>query len=366
MGKGRNHKVPVLTLILISACLIVAFLVFLQPQLLDSLAFQPQNPDLIMVLACLFVHVNVIHLLGNLVFLAAVGPILEFSKGPLKTGIVYLVSGISGVLFYWLISSRNPNALPLVGASGAISGVVAFCAVRYMRTKVPIFVNLAVPVGLLAVIWLGLQIGGAFLQIGDVNAADSGFWPHLGGILAGLILSAIMGANSDAKREFGHAVLDQMNERGPSASLAAAKQHLANHPDDPKALWQKARAEIDLDQNEEASATLLKLLDLEPLGKKPDVISQLQKLGSLSQLSVSDRLKLADTFKADHTTEAKIVLQSIISEPKSERTPDAIIGLIELSITENPQETEKLKTLLLTEFELHPATEFARKKGLIK
>lgn len=364
MANRRIQRIPILTLFLIFANLFVAFAVFIQPQLLDTLAFNPQEPSLVNALTCLFVHVNVVHLLGNLIFLAAAGPIVEFSKGSWKTALVYLLSGICGVIAYWTLAGRSVAPLPLVGASAAIAGCVAFSAVRYMRTKVPVFVNVAIPVGVLALAWLALQIVGAFVRIGDVTAADSGFWPHLGGILGGLILAAILGADTDAKRAFGHSVLDKMNERGPAASLAAAKQHLVNHPNDIKALWQQADAEIDLGENN-ASVTLLKLLTLESSANRAQVIKSLQKIRKLHLINSAERLKFADELLPTNPSMGEILIRSIVDQESDDRKPEAILALVELIKDQRPEEAQLLASRLSRDFELHPATQAAKSKGLL-
>lgn len=365
MNGQSAQRVPWVTLVLIVANLAMAFGVFLRPELLDRLAFAPQTPSPIAALTCLFVHVNVVHLLGNLVFLAAVGPILEFSKGPMRYSAVYVIGGLGGVLAYWLIAGRSVAPLPLVGASGAIAACVAFCAVRFIRTKVPVFVGFALPVGVLAALWIVLQAGGALVRLGDIGAADSGFWPHLGGILVGLLLAAVMGAGTDAKRAFGHHVLDKMNERGAGASLAAAKQHLAQHPGDLKALWQKAGAEIDLGDTKEAGATLMFLLARETREGQARALTQLIEIHQVGQMLGAERLKWADEFRGTNPSLSESLYRSIVSEPFEVRKPDALLALAELMFESRPEEARDFAEVLVRDYELHPATDSARAKGLL-
>lgn len=360
----RKQRVPWLTLALILANLGVAVAIFLNPDLIDHVAFFPRDPNSFQALTCLFAHVNLVHLLGNLVFLAAVGPIVEFAKGPLRFLMVYLAAGLVGVIGFWIYANAARTQVPLVGASGAISGCVAFCAVRFSRTRVPIFVNIAVPVWTLAAIWLLLQIGGAIIKIGDVGSADPGFWPHLAGFLAGLVMSALLGANTDAKVEFGHQVLDRMNDRGPSAALAAANLHLKSHPHDLKAWWQKVDAEIDLDELDDAAESLKTLFQTHPQTEQSKILETLSKINRLDVIPPMDRLKSADVLVADDPALAEILYRSVADKPDDPRRPEALLALVELIQVRKPEESKLLAQTLVTQYELHPAAESARAKGL--
>ena len=362
----KLQRVPWLTLTLILVNLGVAVYTLFNPDAIIALAFDAHNPQVLAAFTSLFVHSNVIHLLGNLVFLAAVGPIIEFAKGSFKLSLIYLASGLLGIVGFWVYAIASKNTLPVVGASGAISGCVAFCAIRFLRTKVPIFVNVALPVGLLAGIWVLLQAIGAIIRIGDVGSADSGFWPHLGGFLGGLLMAALLGANTDAKKEFGHTVLDRMNDRGPSAALAAAKLHLERHPKDLKAWWQKIEAEIDLHELDAAANSLKELSSLLPDSETNRVIEKLSRIGKLNVFTATERLKIAERLVATEPRLAEDLYRSVARENEEPRRPEAILALIELINLEKPDESRTLAQTLLSQFELHPATESARAKGFLE
>ena len=86
-----------MTLVLVAANLAVAFFAPFSP-MMANFAFDPFKPNLLSALTCLFLHdpSNILHLLGNMVFLAAVGPLVESSLGPTKFLVVYLVGGLAG------------------------------------------------------------------------------------------------------------------------------------------------------------------------------------------------------------------------------------------------------------------------------
>lgn len=78
-------RIPVVTLLLIALQMGAAFAVFLRPELVENLGFRPAEPWGLPLLASILLHANLFHLLGNMLFLAAVGPPLEFAIGPLRT-----------------------------------------------------------------------------------------------------------------------------------------------------------------------------------------------------------------------------------------------------------------------------------------
>ena len=361
-----NHKVPWLTLVLIGLNLVSAFVVLFRPDVLDLFAFNPQKPNPLHALTSLALHVNEVHLLGNLIFLAAVGPVVEFAKGPLKFAIIYLFSGFLGVLAFWIFANAAGSTSPLVGASGAIAGCVGYCAIRFLRTKVAVFVNVAIPVGLIVGLWVALQAGGAMFESLASQTVDSGYWPHLGGFLGGLLMAGIFGADKDAKKEFGHAVLDKMNERGPAAALTAANQHLQSHPKDQKAWWQKIQAEIDLHELDAAGQSLQKLYELTHQTDDLTVLEKMAEIGKLSLLDPILRLKKADALAPTNPELAEKIYRSLILQPDETRKPEAILALALLLKDSRPAESKTLAESLVSQFELHPATESAKAKGLVE
>ena len=72
-----TRRVPVLTLLLIAANMVAAFALFVYPDFAVELGFRPNHPSLVGAITGLFLHANLFHLLGNMVFLAAVGAAVE-------------------------------------------------------------------------------------------------------------------------------------------------------------------------------------------------------------------------------------------------------------------------------------------------
>ncbi len=140
-----------------------------------------------------FIHIGVLHLVLNSYALWIVGQQVERLYGSARFITLYVLMGISGVAASYLFS---PNALS-AGASGAIFGlfgVLLVFGIRHRHT-VPRFLSRAIRVGILPVIGINLVIG--FLIPVIDNAA------HIGGLIAGITLAAIVGFENPGSRTPG-------------------------------------------------------------------------------------------------------------------------------------------------------------------
>ncbi|MBS1713555.1 MAG: rhomboid family intramembrane serine protease [Armatimonadetes bacterium] len=351
---------PWVTLILIGLNFVVSLLATLDPNLRLELAFEPGRPSLFTALASLFLHANTLHLLGNMVFLAAVGPRVESVAGRTAYGLIYVIGGAAGVLAHWVVS-RAVGGTPLMGASGAIASCAGYCAVRFMSRRVPLAPKLSVTVGTVTLVWVALQAIGAFVKVGEQHSGGPAFWTHLVGFGAGLLLSLLFRAPQQARRQFGHDVLEQMTERGPAALAQAAERHLAEHPDDTKALNDLASAANQMGDREQESGALLRLLDLLPTPSQPNVLERLEACGALGALPAVRRLKLAETHKATRPDVSKRLSYSI--DESDPLRPEALLALATL---EEGEGRDAVTAELRERFALHPATEIARQKGLLR
>lgn len=141
-----------------------------------------------------FLHGGWIHLLTNMWFLAVFGPNMEKAWGPLRFLIYYLLAGAAAV-FAQLLFTSSPE-LPMLGASGAIAGVLGAYFVYFphhrITTLVPLgFIPLfiAIPAGIVLIYWFGLQLV-AGLYGDNLVSGGVAFFAHIGGFLAGVILAA--------------------------------------------------------------------------------------------------------------------------------------------------------------------------------
>lgn len=139
-----------------------------------------------------FLHAGWMHLISNMLFLWVFADNVEDAFGHVAFAMFYLVCGVFGGLTHIAIS---PGSLsPLVGASGAVSGVLGAYFLLYPKSRVIVVFNFLIPLRLSA-LWV---LGGWFLlQVASVfMAADSdvgvAFWAHIGGFVAGLALTWLL------------------------------------------------------------------------------------------------------------------------------------------------------------------------------
>jgi len=137
----------------------------------------------------MFMHGGWFHLIGNLWFLFVFGDNVEDSMGRIKFFIFYILCGLTAAGIQLL---SNPNsAVPMVGASGAISGVLGAYAVLYPKARVHMLIILVifidviiVPAYIMLGYWFFLQLLGALPTLGS-DQGGVAFWAHVGGFAAG-------------------------------------------------------------------------------------------------------------------------------------------------------------------------------------
>ena len=140
----------------------------------------------------MFLHGGWFHLIANMWFLWIFGNNVEDSMGHARFLLFYLLCGLAAAA---LQIATDPNsAIPMVGASGAIGGVMGAYVVLYPRVRVHLLfflgffvTTMAVPAGFMLVYWLLLQLVGGFGSIGS-SGGGTAFWAHVGGFLAGAAL----------------------------------------------------------------------------------------------------------------------------------------------------------------------------------
>ena len=154
----------------------------------DHIFYAEQNlPDsLTRLFTLMLIHANFIHIAFNLFALAYLGVYAERAIGITRYVLVYVASGILAALFHGAIASyflHNGNVV-LIGASGAISGIFGIAAVAGNRS---------------AYYWLFLQI--IFAVIGSVSALPIAFTAHVGGFIAGVVMTKVLVSLDREKRK---------------------------------------------------------------------------------------------------------------------------------------------------------------------
>jgi membrane associated rhomboid family serine protease len=137
-------------------------------------------------LTYMFMHGNIMHLIGNMLFLWVFGDNVEDAMGHVRFLVFYIVCGITGALFHAALLPSSE--IPLIGASGAVAGVITAYLILYPRVQVWIlvfrFLPLKLPVFLVLGSWILLQFAMPFLGGGG----QISWYAHVGGIIAGAAL----------------------------------------------------------------------------------------------------------------------------------------------------------------------------------
>lgn len=140
----------------------------------------------------MFLHGGWMHLLGNMLFLYIFGDNLEDEMGHLRFALFYLLSGLAAALLQFL--SAPLSDVPMVGASGAIAGVMGGYLLLFPKARVDVLLIIViffrifpVPAWIVLGVWFALQVFN-----GAVTPTDGGgvaYWAHAGGFVAGLVLA---------------------------------------------------------------------------------------------------------------------------------------------------------------------------------
>jgi membrane associated rhomboid family serine protease len=161
------------------------------------------------VLTSMFLHGSWMHLLGNMWFLWLFGNNIEDSMTRPRFLAFYLVGGLAAALFQVV---ANPNSIvPMVGASGAISGVMGAYLVLYPRVRVFTLVPLgffmttmALPAWAMLLYWAFIQLVSGVGSIGGGAQGGVAFWAHLGGFIAGVALVKLFERHDHVRSRQAH------------------------------------------------------------------------------------------------------------------------------------------------------------------
>jgi len=198
-----NRPAPIVTYTLIGLnCFIYLwdrqFHILGQPVVFTDLQMRPSDLvaalhggdgfAVVTVFTSMFLHQNLLHLIGNMLFLITFGHGVEVALGPMRFALYYLFWGIVAAATHTFV---NPTSLaPTLGASGAIGGVLGCYFLLFPGHKIEVLIPFVfVPVVTSAWVLLGLW----FLWQIAVPQQGVANWAHVGGFMAGMVTVLIMG-----------------------------------------------------------------------------------------------------------------------------------------------------------------------------
>jgi len=147
--------------------------------------------DLYTLVTSLFLHAGWMHLAGNMLFLWIFGDNLEDMLGHAAFALFYLASGLGADLAHW--AADPGSAVPTVGASGAIAGVMGGYLLLFPKARIDILLILiiffkvfSVPAWLMLGLWFAFQVVNGYGT--DITGGGVAYWAHAGGFVLGFLL----------------------------------------------------------------------------------------------------------------------------------------------------------------------------------
>lgn len=226
ISQTAPQRRPVVTITLLLLNFIIFILLITDPQLLVPGATSTEEAQIELsmipiniinglkpwtVITAMFIHADWAHIIGNMLFLGIFGGPVESAMGRKRFIVFYLLGGLAADLFHilsitvipreLLISGSrfilNPWVTPTLGASGAISAVLAAYLVYYPRSRItmiyPIWiipVILVLPAWAYILLWFTLQLVMGLISLLGLFSSVA-YWAHIGGFLAGMAMAPI-------------------------------------------------------------------------------------------------------------------------------------------------------------------------------
>ncbi len=153
-------------------------------------------PEPLTLLTYMFLHdnSNYLHITGNMLFLWVFGDNVEDALGHMRFLLFYLLCGIIAGLTHALISPESGTAM--IGASGAVSGVIAAYLMLHPNVRVWVLAFMRIPLrisaGFALAVWIGLNVVSAIMAYAQNDSGGTAWWAHIGGLVAGAILVVVM------------------------------------------------------------------------------------------------------------------------------------------------------------------------------
>jgi membrane associated rhomboid family serine protease len=154
-------------------------------------AFNPISEPLTLI-TYMFLHAGWLHLLSNMAFMWVFADNVEDAFGSFGFALFYLLCGVAAAMTHVFMLPNSHD--PLIGASGAVSGVLAAYLLLYPRARVWVLFVMPIPIKIPAWIvlggWLMLQVISLYTESADVQ--EVALWAHIGGFAMGLVFTLLL------------------------------------------------------------------------------------------------------------------------------------------------------------------------------
>ena len=155
-----------------------------------TFGFVPAKFSIITIITSMFIHGGLAHIIGNMWFLWLFGDNVESVLGHLKYFLFYMVCGIGAALGQFLISTSSQ--VPMVGASGAIAGILGAYMIQFPKARVHVLVilifitTIAVPAQIVLGLWFLMQLTGGLGTLGMDTTGGVAWFEHVVGFISGV------------------------------------------------------------------------------------------------------------------------------------------------------------------------------------
>jgi len=179
--------------------------------LIETYGLVPDQFRVTTVLTSMFLHGGWLHVLGNMWFLWIFGDNIEDLLGHGKYLVFYLLCGCVAALGQ--VISGPYSTVPMVGASGAIAGVMGAYMIKFPRARIltlvfiiVFFTTIEIPAPIMLAYWFFIQLFSGFGSIASTHLSQGGtaFFAHIAGFVAGIVLVKVMGTSDRYNRRRDH------------------------------------------------------------------------------------------------------------------------------------------------------------------
>lgn len=150
-------------------------------------------PNIFTLFTAMFLHGGFFHIFSNLLYLWIFGDNVEYLMGSFRFLIFYLLTGMVASVAHIIMAPSS--MVPMIGASGAISGVLGAYLLKFPRAKVLVLIFLfifiqtvSIPAIIVLGFWFIMQLAYALGELGMEGSGGVAWWAHIGGFIAGLVL----------------------------------------------------------------------------------------------------------------------------------------------------------------------------------
>ncbi|HEX4951488.1 MAG TPA: rhomboid family intramembrane serine protease [Blastocatellia bacterium] len=229
--------------------------------------------------SCMFLHGGFLHILGNMLFLFLAGIAMEDAWGRGFYLVFYLAAGVVATTTHAFTAPESK--IFLVGASGAIAGLMGAFLVRYFKARIKFFYfaifragTFKAPAYVMLPLWIALELKDTFTTEGS-DSGGVAFWAHIGGFFFGTVIGALVHftglgkwltpKNIKRASSFGtgnaiHEAVAHMQEGENDEAIRKLKQRLDAVPNDEKACLALAKVYGELGQRQVELATYVRLI----------------------------------------------------------------------------------------------------------